>query len=99
MDHEWRKYGDRVADVRLPEPPSHYFRSNVLVTYEEDDLGLELLARMGASNVMWASDYPHGDSTWPNSREAIAASVLAKLDPATRDRITWRNAAELYGIG
>jgi predicted TIM-barrel fold metal-dependent hydrolase len=98
MDHEWHKYGDRVEDVRLPEPPSHYFRQNVLVTYEEDDLGLELLTGMGMSNAMWASDYPHGDSTWPNSRKAIAGSALRTLDPATRDKITSSNAAALYGI-
>jgi predicted TIM-barrel fold metal-dependent hydrolase len=98
MDHEWRKYGDRVDDVRLVEPPSHYFGQNVLVTYEEDDLGLELLTGMAAANIMWASDYPHGDSTWPNSRKAIAGSALGKLDQATRHKITWSNAAQLYGI-
>ncbi len=98
MDHEWHKYGDRCDDVRLEEPPSHYFRENVLVTYEEDDLGLELLTSLGLSNLMWASDYPHGDSTWPNSRKAIDASALGALDAATRDRITRGNAAALYRI-
>jgi hypothetical protein len=29
---------------------------------------------------MWASDYPHGDSTWPHSRRAIAQSPLPRLD-------------------
>jgi uncharacterized protein len=99
MDHEWHKYGERLDDVRLVEPPSHYFIHNLLVTYEEDDLGLELLAGMGATNVMWASDYPHGDSTWPHSRKSIVDSALSKLDAATQEKIIWSNAAELYGIG
>lgn len=98
MDHEWRKYGDRVDDVRLPEPPSHYFAHNIFVTYEEDDLGLELLSNVGVANIMWASDYPHGDSTWPHSRKSIASSGLGRLDEVTLQKIIWTNAAELYGI-
>ncbi|MGH9186370.1 MAG: amidohydrolase family protein, partial [Acidimicrobiales bacterium] len=98
MDHEFAKYRDRV-DRPLEAPPSEYFRKHVFATYEEDGLGLEMLARIGARNVMWASDYPHGDSTWPNSLEAIATSGLATLDEASRRRILWDNAAELYHLG
>ena len=47
---------------------------------------------------MWASDYPHGDSTWPNSRKAIAESGLGTLDAATRNKIVFANAAQLYGF-
>ena len=68
------------------------------MTYEEDDLGLELLDRIGATNVMWASDYPHGDSTWPHSRKAIAESKLSALDESSRRRVVCDNAAELYQL-
>jgi uncharacterized protein len=98
MDHEWMKYSTRVEDVQLTEVPSHYFDRNVMVTYEEDDLGLKLLTDTGSSNIMWASDYPHGDSTWPNSRKAILESGLGTIDEGTRTRITWSNASGLYGI-
>jgi predicted TIM-barrel fold metal-dependent hydrolase len=47
---------------------------------------------------MWASDYPHGDSTWPNSRDAIAQSLLGTLDAETRHKIVFANAARLYGF-
>jgi predicted TIM-barrel fold metal-dependent hydrolase len=77
MDHEHDKYGPLVEDVRLPLPPSEYVRRQVYFSYEEDRVGLEMIPRIGATNVMWASDYPHGDSTWPNSRTAIDESGLA----------------------
>jgi len=52
----------------------------------------------GVENLMWASDFPHADSTWPNSREVIARDFQDV--PATeRQRIIADNAAELYGIG
>jgi uncharacterized protein len=98
LDHEHRKYRDLVDDVRLPSTPREYFRRQVFLTYEEDELGLELLPRIGASNVLWASDYPHGDGTWPHSREAIASSGLGRLDDDTRSLILWENAAALYHI-
>ena len=98
LDHEHLKYRDLVHDVVLREMPREYFRRQVFLTYEEDHLGLELLHHVGASNVMWASDYPHGDSTWPNSLRCIRESGLASLDAADRQRILWDNAAGLYGI-
>ena len=98
LDHEHEKYLDLVDDVVLPEPPREYFRRQVFLTYEEDNLGMELLGHIGATNVLWASDYPHGDSPWPHSLEAIAASGLGKLDDTSRARILWDNAAALYAI-
>jgi predicted TIM-barrel fold metal-dependent hydrolase len=98
LDHEWDKYGDLVRDAKLTMTPREYFRRQVFLTYEEDHLGLELLPHIGATNVLWASDYPHGDSTWPRSREAIMASVLGQLDEISRRSILWDNAASLYNI-
>jgi predicted TIM-barrel fold metal-dependent hydrolase len=98
LDHEHEKYRGVVQDVVLPETPRTYFRRQVFLTYEEDHLGLELLHHVGATNVMWASDYPHGDSTWPYSRNAIQESGLGTLSPADRQLILWDNAARLYGI-
>jgi predicted TIM-barrel fold metal-dependent hydrolase len=97
LDHEFHKYRDASVG-RLEAEPSEYFRRHVFLTYEEDNIGLAYLDRIGADNVMWASDYPHGDSTWPNSRAAIADSLLGTLDDDTRHKIVFANAARLYGF-
>ena len=98
MDHEHHKYAESITDVRLPELPSTYFARQVFATYEEDELGLELIARIGADNVMWASDYPHGDSTWPHSSKALTESPLALHGPAVLRKVTCENAARVYGF-
>jgi predicted TIM-barrel fold metal-dependent hydrolase len=98
LDHEHEKYHDLISDVVLPMTPREYFRRQVFLTYEEDNLGIELLPHIGATNVLWASDYPHGDSTWPHSLEAIAASGLGRLDEESQALILWKNAAALYRI-
>jgi len=44
---------------------------------------------------MWASDYPHPDSSFPHSRAAIA-EAFAGLDRAFVERVTATNCATLY---
>ena len=98
MDHEHHKYYEQTKDHRLEMLPSEIFSRQVYVTYEDEKLGVELIPRIGVGNVMWASDYPHGDSTWPNSRPAIAASALASLGEQAMGRIVCDNCAEVYGF-
>ena len=57
-----------------------------------------MLPHIGVRNVMWASDDPHGDSTWPESRRAIDESPLAALGEEAVRRIVCDNCAEIYGI-
>ena len=67
-------------------------------TYEDERLGVELIPRIGIDNVMWASDYPHGDGTWPHSREALAESTLALYAPEVLRKVTCENATRVYGF-
>jgi predicted TIM-barrel fold metal-dependent hydrolase len=58
---------------------------------------MALIKFYGPDNLLWASDYPHPDSLWPNSRAAIARQ-MADLDAETVRKLTYANAAKLYGI-
>lgn len=98
MDHEHEKYYEKILDYRTELKPSEIFARQVVATYEEDDLGLDLIEHIGLDNVMWASDYPHGDSTWPHSREAIMESQLGKLSTEARQKVLHDTAARVYGI-
>jgi uncharacterized protein len=98
MDACCRKYNSKSEDVQLKRLPSEYYGVNVLHTYEEDDLGLALIDVIGADSVMWASDFPHGDSTWPRSHEIIEESALSTFDAESRRKILYGNAAKLYGL-
>jgi predicted TIM-barrel fold metal-dependent hydrolase len=99
LDHEHHKYYDKTQDHRLSMLPSEIFARQVYVTYEDEKLGVELIPRIGVGNVMWASDYPHGDSTWPHSRQAIADSPVASLGDEAMRRIVCENCTDIYGIG
>jgi predicted TIM-barrel fold metal-dependent hydrolase len=44
---------------------------------------------------MWASDFPHADSTWPNSRKVIEKDFAGVPEEVTR-KIIFENAVKLY---
>ncbi len=97
MDSAYRGFWTRLPDNQLGQPPSHYFHHNVWLTYISDPVGLHNISFTGADRLMWSSDYPHGASTWPRSREVVEREHAA-LDRAQVRRLTWDNCAALYGI-
>jgi predicted TIM-barrel fold metal-dependent hydrolase len=48
-------------------------------------------------HLLWASDYPHPDSVWPNLRAAIERQ-MAGLSAEMRRKLTYDNAPKLYGL-
>ena len=96
MDLEWHALRDKIAGS-IETPPSELFRRQVIATFEEEALGPELIPLLGADSCMWASDYPHTDSTFPNSRHAIE-DTLGALPEGDRRKITATNCAQLYGF-
>jgi predicted TIM-barrel fold metal-dependent hydrolase len=98
MEMELDKYAGRMRDHRLALRPTELFRRQVFVTFEEDRLGIELIPRIGADNVMWASDYPHPDSTFPHSRREVEETFRG-VEPAVMRKVVAENCARLYGLG
>lgn len=77
--------------------PSEIFREHVITCFIADDFGVTNLERMNEEMVTWECDYPHSDRTWPNSPEAVWASVKG-LDVEQIDKITHRNAMSLFSF-
>jgi uncharacterized protein len=96
MDLEWRALKGKL-DYAPSVPPSGLFHRQVMATFEEDELAAQVIPMIGAESCMWASDYPHTDSTFPRSREAVEES-LGALAEADRRTITATNCARLYGF-
>jgi predicted TIM-barrel fold metal-dependent hydrolase len=85
---------------RFPDPetrPSQFFRTNCFASFQEDGLGLRLRDDIGVETLMWGSDYPHTESTFPRSGE-ILAEILEGVPDADAEAIVGRNAAQLYGF-
>jgi predicted TIM-barrel fold metal-dependent hydrolase len=77
--------------------PSEVFREQILACYITDPSGLLLRERIGLDSIAWECDYPHTDTTWPQSPEFTWAELQ---QTGCRDeeihKITWQNACRFF---
>jgi predicted TIM-barrel fold metal-dependent hydrolase len=96
LDFEFDNYADHIAG--LPQTrPSEQFRRNVWCTFQDEKVGVDLISLIGEDKVMWASDYPHGDGSFPHSREAVER-IFACVHETVKRRATHDTARDLYHI-
>ena len=77
--------------------PSDYFHRNVFLGFQEDSLGIELRRIIGVDNLMWGSDYPHRESTFPYSRQVLE-EILADCSEEEKTKIVGGNAERVYRL-
>ena len=77
--------------------PSDYFHRNVFLGFQEDSLGIQLRNIIGVDKIMWGSDYPHVESTFPRSRQ-ILGEILVDCTDKEKAQIAGGNAARIYHL-
>ena len=92
MDHECMDFPG------LKMKPSDYWRRQGYTTYQTEGLIPELVEFIGEDNLMWGSDYPHGDGVWPDSQVTIERDLNNLKDENIRRKILRDNCAKLYGF-
>ena len=73
------------------------FKDHVYGCFIEDEAGLNNIQFIGIDNVMIETDYPHSDSTWPNSI-ATAHKQLARFSDEDKYKILRGNAEQLFSF-
>ncbi len=80
----------------LKRKPSEYFRSNCFLSVEVDEVTAgPYLELFGDDNLVFSTDYPHGDSKFP---KAVETFFRLPLPEASKAKIAGPNWARLYGI-
>jgi predicted TIM-barrel fold metal-dependent hydrolase len=93
--HEHRGWAG-VADA-LPEPPSTYFFKSVYACFFRDAFGIEVIERIGADNITFETDYPHTDTTWPDTKK-IATEMLEGVPESIVYKLMRGNAIKMLGL-
>jgi predicted TIM-barrel fold metal-dependent hydrolase len=81
----------------LAELPSHYVRHQIHATFQTDPIGLANLSITGAECLLWGNDYPHPESTFPNSNDVLDL-LLKDVSDADVVAVTSGNASRLFGF-
>ncbi len=59
------------AKDRIPEPPSTYYWGRIFGCFTADDTGLKNIGDVGEDNACFETDYPHTDTTWPDTKPFV----------------------------
>ncbi|MBI3058576.1 MAG: amidohydrolase [Deltaproteobacteria bacterium] len=101
MLQQWDYYYRRFRGINPPpmkRDPSEIFQSQIYASFFNDSVGGHNLEWWsGADNCMWSNDFPHPNSTWPNSRKVIERD-LGHLPKEKQTRLLCANVTRLYNM-
>ena len=95
-DESYRRHRHWLK-FKLKRLPSDYLKTNLYSTFIEDRLGILAREIIGTDTLMWSSDYPHSDSTWPNS-QAQNEKQFEGVSPEDKRKMLAGNAVRLYRL-
>jgi predicted TIM-barrel fold metal-dependent hydrolase len=85
---------NRLADGKKP---SDYFRSNIRVSFSEDPSFVKNRADVGVDRMMWGSDFPHAEGTFPRSGDYVHDQFAGVPFDELRQMVA-TNTAQVYGF-
>ncbi len=95
MDWYSYRFGPRYPDMK--KSGGDYWRNQIYSTFQDDEPGVRLRDMLGVTQLMWGSDYPHFDSTFPDSQGAIARN-FAGVPEDEMELILGGNMVRVYGL-
>lgn len=85
------------AKPKLSMKPSEFVRRQCHVTFQNDPVAVVTRAFTGVEALLWGSDYPHPEGTWPNSHP-LMAGILEDVPDEEKRMILGATAARIFGF-
>jgi len=95
-----RHWAARLLDLKpLAQRPSDYVRQHIYFSVQHvERVAIELRQHVGVAHIMFATDFPHIECDWPNTRP-FAERLFAGLPPDDAFSIAAGNTLEFFGLG
>ena len=97
MDRTWEKQRYWIGS-ELKNPPSFYMDQNIYTSFIHDRVAIETRNLPGAKNIMWSTDYPHSETTFPESDKWIDR-IFKGVPEADKHMILSERARRFFRIG
>lgn len=97
IDDVWEDNQGWAETKHIPEPPSTYFHRNMWMCFFKDQTGIDNRDKIGIDRITFETDYPHSDSTWPDT-PAVASRLLEGLTDDEIHKIVRGNAIDLFSL-
>ena len=97
-DDVWQEHRAwNMVHGKIPEPPSTYYYRQIYGCFFRDRHGIDSIEKCGVDNVTFETDYPHSDSTWPNTRE-VAEDLMGHLPDELIYKLVRGNAIKMLDL-
>jgi predicted TIM-barrel fold metal-dependent hydrolase len=96
MDATWEK-AQHWTGADLKEKPSFYMDRNVFGSFILDEVGIATRHLPGGRNIMWSSDYPHSETTYPHS-QAVIGKLFDGVSDEDKREILGERAARVFRV-
>ena len=93
MDHSLRASRQVWPETELT--PSELLRRNFYFCALDEPVGISLRHHVGVERILLESDYPHSDSTWPQTQHVVQA-LMAEVPADEAELMASGNAARLF---
>ena len=81
----------------LPEKPSRYMARQIHGTFQDDRVALRNIPETGVEALLWGSDFPHAEGTFPHSRRTVRR-LFEEVAPNEAAEIVAGTAVRLFGF-
>jgi predicted TIM-barrel fold metal-dependent hydrolase len=96
-DYTHRKHRFWTGSNIETETPSELFRRHFLANFISDRNGIEMRHEIGVENIMIGSDYPHTDTSWPDTQRIIKEQ-MGDIPDDEREKICALNAVRIFHL-
>jgi predicted TIM-barrel fold metal-dependent hydrolase len=88
-----------LASIDIKRKPSEYIRDHLLSTFQFEGPGIESMRQaFGSETIMWGNDFPHLDSTWPQSPQIIQETLTERMPAPDVKNVVHDNVKKLYNL-
>ena len=97
MDLRYRERRGSWERFSTEMMPSDFFHQNISVSFQDDWTAVAMRSLIGVDNLLWGSDYPHTECTWPESRRVVR-EIFDGVSEEDLGKITYSNTARVFGF-
>jgi predicted TIM-barrel fold metal-dependent hydrolase len=95
IDYTYQRHRAWTGQDFGDQLPSQVFNDRIYTCFIDDQFGIESRSHLNIDHLTWECDYPHSDSTWPQSPEQLMKSLTDCTDEEI-DKITHANAMRAF---
>jgi predicted TIM-barrel fold metal-dependent hydrolase len=96
LDEAYRQHA-RWMRPKLERPPSEILKTQVYSSFQHDETAVPTAIHTDYKNVLWGSDYPHLEGTFPRTQEVLH-ELFEGVPDDIRHRVTLGAFEELFGV-